>query len=499
MVIKLKWIYKVKKDELGGLLKNKARLVAKGYHQDEGIGFEESFAPVARIEAIRIFIANAANKNMTIYQMDVKTDFLNGELREVVYVSQPEGLVDKDRPNNVHNLKNALNGLKQASRAHHHKSFTMRKIQLLDLNLCMKSMSPEMLKSLIEKRTSNGGNSCVLGSLKFVPKTDDYQAYGALILVEMTNLKMRNSPAYKTFLAYATGAIPPKKARKFKKPASPLKKKPLIDVKEPVEKPAKKPIARRQSTGGLSKGAGLESKVPDEPKGKSADTRDSDDNNDDDDQKSDDEQTVPDNPRTSDDEEEIQKDEYVHTPEDYVHTNDETYDVDDEEYDRINEEMYSDVNVELKDTELEVILESSTTLATTIPPPIPRVIPLPQQSTPILTPTTTEATILTTYAPNSTTLSAIHQRLSDLENEVKTLKNIKPRVKRKKMSKTLNHQRRSTETSKGTIKSQPKSTSESVLAEETVFEARDAQVPQILGEDMGTTDEPPIVNTDPKD
>ncbi|GKB39694.1 retrovirus-related pol polyprotein from transposon TNT 1-94 [Tanacetum coccineum] len=85
MLIKLKWIYKVKKDEYGGVLKNMARLVAQGFHQEEGIDFEESFAPVARIEAIRIFIANAANKNMIIYQMDVKTAFLNGELHEVVY------------------------------------------------------------------------------------------------------------------------------------------------------------------------------------------------------------------------------------------------------------------------------------------------------------------------------------------------------------------------------------------------------------------------------
>ncbi|GJU35866.1 retrovirus-related pol polyprotein from transposon TNT 1-94 [Tanacetum coccineum] len=74
-----------KQDEFGGVLKHKARLVAKGYRQEEGIDFEESFAPVARIEAIRIFVANAANKNMTIYQIDVKTTFLNGELREEVY------------------------------------------------------------------------------------------------------------------------------------------------------------------------------------------------------------------------------------------------------------------------------------------------------------------------------------------------------------------------------------------------------------------------------
>ncbi|GKA51677.1 retrovirus-related pol polyprotein from transposon TNT 1-94 [Tanacetum coccineum] len=116
-LIKLKWIYKVKTDESGGVLKNKARLVAQGFRQEEGINFEESFAPVARIEAIRIFIANAAHKNMTIYQMDVKTAFLNGELKEEVYVSQPEGFVDQDNPSHVYKLKKALYGLKQAPRA----------------------------------------------------------------------------------------------------------------------------------------------------------------------------------------------------------------------------------------------------------------------------------------------------------------------------------------------------------------------------------------------
>ncbi|GJU17417.1 retrovirus-related pol polyprotein from transposon TNT 1-94 [Tanacetum coccineum] len=117
MIIALKWIYKVKLDEYGDVLKNKARLVAKGYRQEEGIDFEESFAPVARIEAIRIFIANAASKNMTIYQMDVKTAFLNGELKEEVYVCQPEGFVDPDHPTHVYRLKKALYGLKQAPRA----------------------------------------------------------------------------------------------------------------------------------------------------------------------------------------------------------------------------------------------------------------------------------------------------------------------------------------------------------------------------------------------
>ncbi|GKE02801.1 retrovirus-related pol polyprotein from transposon TNT 1-94, partial [Tanacetum coccineum] len=91
ILIKLKWIYKVKTDEFGGVLKNKARLVNQGFKKEDGINFKESFAPVARIEAILIFVANAANKNMPIFQMDVKTAFLNGELEEEVYVSQPEG------------------------------------------------------------------------------------------------------------------------------------------------------------------------------------------------------------------------------------------------------------------------------------------------------------------------------------------------------------------------------------------------------------------------
>ncbi|GJX55967.1 retrovirus-related pol polyprotein from transposon TNT 1-94 [Tanacetum coccineum] len=117
MVITLKWIFKVKLDELGGVLKNKARLVARGYHQEEGIDFEEYFALVARLKAIYIFIACAAHMNMVVYQMDAKTVFLNGILREEVYVSQPDGFVDPENPNYVYKLKKALYGLKQAPRA----------------------------------------------------------------------------------------------------------------------------------------------------------------------------------------------------------------------------------------------------------------------------------------------------------------------------------------------------------------------------------------------
>ncbi|GKE25219.1 putative ribonuclease H-like domain-containing protein, partial [Tanacetum coccineum] len=110
------WI-EVKLDEMGGILKNKARLVAHGYRQEEGIDFEESFAPVARIDSIQIFLAYAAHMNMIVYQMDVKIEFLNGILREEVYVSQPDGFVDQDNPNHVYKLKKALYGLKQAPRA----------------------------------------------------------------------------------------------------------------------------------------------------------------------------------------------------------------------------------------------------------------------------------------------------------------------------------------------------------------------------------------------
>ncbi|GKC99136.1 retrovirus-related pol polyprotein from transposon TNT 1-94 [Tanacetum coccineum] len=115
-LIKLKWIYKVKIDEFGRVLKNKARLVAQGFRQEKGIDFEESFTPVARIEAISIFVANVANKNMMIFQMDVKTTFLNGEVKEKVYVSQPEGFLDQDNPSHVYKLKKAMYGLKQAPR-----------------------------------------------------------------------------------------------------------------------------------------------------------------------------------------------------------------------------------------------------------------------------------------------------------------------------------------------------------------------------------------------
>nr|GFC55039.1 Gag-Pol polyprotein [Tanacetum cinerariifolium] len=99
------------------VIRNKFRLVAKGYAQKEGVDFEESFAPVARLEAVRLFIAYAAHKSFPIYQMDVKTAFLYGPLKEEVYVNQLDGFVDPYHPEKVYRLKKALYGLKQAPRA----------------------------------------------------------------------------------------------------------------------------------------------------------------------------------------------------------------------------------------------------------------------------------------------------------------------------------------------------------------------------------------------
>nr|GEZ92770.1 retrovirus-related Pol polyprotein from transposon TNT 1-94 [Tanacetum cinerariifolium] len=115
----LKWLFKNKHDEEQTVIRNKSRLVVRGYRQEEGIDFEESFALVARMEAIRIFLAYTAHKSFSVFQMDVKTVFLHGSLKEDVYVCQPEGFIDADHPSHVYKIKKALYGLKQAPRAWH--------------------------------------------------------------------------------------------------------------------------------------------------------------------------------------------------------------------------------------------------------------------------------------------------------------------------------------------------------------------------------------------
>ncbi|GKC74755.1 retrovirus-related pol polyprotein from transposon TNT 1-94 [Tanacetum coccineum] len=137
------------------IIRNKSCLVAKGYGQEEGINFKESFAPVATLKTVRIFVAYGANKNFPIYQMDFKMAFLNGPLKEEVFVHQPDGFVDPDFPNHVYCLKKALYGLKQAPKAwydklssfliEHHftKDFSTRFAKLMKDNFEM-SMIDEM-------------------------------------------------------------------------------------------------------------------------------------------------------------------------------------------------------------------------------------------------------------------------------------------------------------------------------------------------------------------
>nr|GFC66767.1 retrovirus-related Pol polyprotein from transposon TNT 1-94 [Tanacetum cinerariifolium] len=116
-VIKTKWIFKNKKDESSLVIRKKARHIAVGYSKQEGIDYDETFALVAQIKVIRLFLAYATHKDFTVFQMDVKTTFLNGILKEEVYVGQPPGFVSKQYPDHVYTLDKTLYGLKQAHRA----------------------------------------------------------------------------------------------------------------------------------------------------------------------------------------------------------------------------------------------------------------------------------------------------------------------------------------------------------------------------------------------
>ncbi|GKD11906.1 retrovirus-related pol polyprotein from transposon TNT 1-94 [Tanacetum coccineum] len=112
-----KKVFMNKRDKTGIVIKNKARLVAQGYNKQKGIDYDGTFAPVARLEAVRIFLAFATYMNFIVYQIDVKSSFLNGKLKEEVYVKQPPGFQSNEFPNHVCKLYKALYGLKQAPRA----------------------------------------------------------------------------------------------------------------------------------------------------------------------------------------------------------------------------------------------------------------------------------------------------------------------------------------------------------------------------------------------
>ena len=116
-IIRTKWVYRNKLNEEGQIVRNKTRLVVQGYNQEFGIDFEESFTPVDRLEAIRILLAFACCHNIKLQQMDVKSAFLNGLIKEDIYVKQPPCFECLDYPNHVYKLDKTLYGLKQAPRA----------------------------------------------------------------------------------------------------------------------------------------------------------------------------------------------------------------------------------------------------------------------------------------------------------------------------------------------------------------------------------------------
>nr|GEY59759.1 hypothetical protein [Tanacetum cinerariifolium] len=252
----------------------------------------------------------------------------------------------------------------------------------------------------------------ILGTMRFVYKSKDFQVYGELLPSRMTNRQTRESNAYKTYLAYATGAASLKKKKKLKKPASPSKKRTLITVEEEEPEPAKKAISsknheaqlkkalkrsKREITihqaGGSSKGADSKLEVFYEPKGKSIDTS----------KGTGLEPRFPMYPRTdfenqeTNHDEEETKDEFIHTPPNYVPTDDETNDKSNEhdDKDKGNKEM---TNAETKDVEHENVIQESAA--------------------------TTKATTSTTVVLDSETLIALHQRIVNLEKDVKELKDV---------------------------------------------------------------------------
>jgi hypothetical protein len=116
-VIGTKWVFRNKQDENGIIVRNKARLVAQGYSQVKGLDFDETFTLVARLEAIQILLAYATSHNIKLYQMDVKSAFLNGKINELAYVKQPPDFEDSKKSNHVYKFSKALYGLKQATHA----------------------------------------------------------------------------------------------------------------------------------------------------------------------------------------------------------------------------------------------------------------------------------------------------------------------------------------------------------------------------------------------
>jgi hypothetical protein len=158
-VVGTKWVFHNKQDEHGVVTRNKARLVAKGYSQVEGLDFDETYAPASRLESIHILLAYATYHGFKIYQMDVKSAFLNGPIKEEVYVEQPPDFEDSEYPNHVYKLSKALYGLKQTPRAWY-----------------------ECCEIFLSLMASKSERSILLSSLKLLQKTCLYAKFMLMIL-----------------------------------------------------------------------------------------------------------------------------------------------------------------------------------------------------------------------------------------------------------------------------------------------------------------------------
>ncbi|GJW16845.1 putative ribonuclease H-like domain-containing protein [Tanacetum coccineum] len=177
-VIGTKWVFRNKRDERSIVVKNKARLVAQGFRQEEGIDYDEVFAPVARIEAIRLFLAFASYMGFTVYQMDIKSAFLYGTIKEEVYVHQPPGFVDPAHPNKVYKVIKALYGLHQAPRAWYEtlSSFLMengfRRVESLQAveTLQWENILTVRTSSNSGNHSTNNGNTLAFYSQQSSPK-----------------------------------------------------------------------------------------------------------------------------------------------------------------------------------------------------------------------------------------------------------------------------------------------------------------------------------------
>ncbi|GKE63699.1 putative ribonuclease H-like domain-containing protein, partial [Tanacetum coccineum] len=211
MAIGTKWVFRNKKDKRGIVIRNKARLIAQGYTQEEGIDYDEVFAPVARIEAIRLFLAYASFKDFALYQMDVKSAFLYRKIKEEACVCQPPGFKDSDFPDRVYKVEKALYGLRQALRAWHKDEFYGRTYILLGITKVKTASTPmETQKPLLKDEDGEEVNvhmyRSMIGSLMYLTSSRPDIIFAVCTYTRyQVNLKVLHLYAVKMIFRYLKG------------------------------------------------------------------------------------------------------------------------------------------------------------------------------------------------------------------------------------------------------------------------------------------------------